>query len=346
MKKIISKVKRNFKIIIYQKKYKSYQRYCKKNKQDEFIIFNTPIHGNIGDHAIVYAEYKILEKLKIKAFEVPTYNEEYYFEYIKNKVSKNAIISITGGGFIGSQWKIEQNLVNKVVEQFANYKIIIFPQTIYFKEDKNGKEELKKSIEIFDKALNLTIFARESRTYEFASKTYRKAKVILVPDIVLSLNYMKNSNERNGVLLCLRKDVEGIFLQEDKEKLYKKLEQYNKKIIKTDTVVDYSISPQKRNKEIEKKLKEFASSELVITDRLHGMIFATITNTPCIVFSNYNYKVEGVYQWIKNVDKNIIFEKDLNNIQNDIKQLLNKQIDNTEKKYYDFNKLLEEIING
>ena len=76
------------------------------------------------------------------------------------------------------------------------------------------------------------------------------------------------------------------------------------------------------------------------------MIFATITNTPCIVFSNYNYKVEGVYQWIKNVDKNIIFEKDLNNIQNDIKQLLDKKIDNTEKRYYDFNKLLEEIING
>lgn len=346
IKKIISKLKNNIKKYIYSREYKRYKKYCEKNKQKEFIIFNTPIHGNIGDHAIIYAEYKILEKLKIKAFEVPTYKEEYYFEYIKNNVSKNAIISITGGGFIGSQWKIEQNLVNKVVEQFANYKIIIFPQTIYFKEDENGKEELKKSIEIFDKALNLTIFARESKTYEFASKTYKKAKVILVPDIVLSLDYKENLYERNGVLLCLRKDVEGIFSQEDKEKLYNKLEQYNKKIFKTDTVVDYSISPQKRNKEIEEKLKEFASSELVITDRLHGMIFATITNTPCIVFSNYNYKVEGVYQWIKNVDKNIIFEKDLNNIQNDIKQLLNKQIDNTEKKYYDFNKLLEEIING
>ena len=28
------------------------------------------------------------------------------------------------------------------------------------------------------------------------------------------------------------------------------------------------------------------------------MIFAAITGTPCIVFSNYNHKVKGTYDWI------------------------------------------------
>ena len=46
-------------------------------------------------------------------------------------------------------------------------------------------------------------------------------------------------------------------------------------------------------------MQEFCDAKLVITDRLHGMIFAAISETPCIVFSNYNHKVGGTYEWIK-----------------------------------------------
>lgn len=342
IRKILSKIKQFILSILYRRRYIKYKKYCKRNNQKEFLIFNSPIHGNIGDHAIIYAEYKMLEKQKIKAFEVSTYREKCCFEYITSHIAEDAVISITGGGFIGSQWIEEQNLVNKVIEQFAEHKIIIFPCTIYFKNDEIGKKELKKSIKIFDKAKNLYIFAREQKTYEFAKNTYKNANVELVPDIVLSLKNENYNYKRDGILLCFRKDVEGIFSQKDKEELYKILNKYYKNIKQTDTVVNYSISPKKRNKEIEMKLKEFASSKLVITDRLHGMIFATITNTPCIVFSNYNYKVEGVYQWIKNIDKNIIFEKDINNIQNDIKKLLKNEIE-VIKEDYNFDILINQI---
>jgi len=36
----------------------------------------------------------------------------------------------------------------------------------------------------------------------------------------------------------------------------------------------------------------------VITDRLHGMIFAFITGTPAIVLPNNNGKIEHSYDWI------------------------------------------------
>lgn len=346
MKLLFKNLKDVIKRIYLVNKYKRYKKKCCKNKSKEFLIFNTPIHGNLGDHAIIYSEYQMLKNLKIEAFEIPTYYEKYCFDYIKNNISDDAIITITGGGFIGSQWLIEENLVNKVVDAFKNHKIIIFPATIFFKEDEKGKEELAKSIKIFNSAKNLNIFARENKTYEFAKEVYKNAKVELVPDIVLSLEMQDINYRREGFLLCLRKDIEGIFSQSDKEKLGNILKKYNEKIFQTDTVVNYLIKPKKRRKELEKKLKEFATSKIVITDRLHGMIFATITNTPCIVFSNYNYKVEGVYQWIKNVDKNIIFEKDINNIQNDIEQLLNKELNNNMNKKYDFSKIQGEIVNG
>mgnify|MGYP000131626154 FL=1 len=57
----------------------------------------------------------------------------------------------------------------------------------------------------------------------------------------------------------------------------------------------------KENRELllKQKIKEFQSAELVITDRLHGMIFAAITGTPCIAFDNFNAKVKKVYAYLK-----------------------------------------------
>ena len=46
------------------------------------------------------------------------------------------------------------------------------------------------------------------------------------------------------------------------------------------------------------KMQRFAESQIVITDRLHGMVFAALTGTPCMVFANNHHKVMGTYDWI------------------------------------------------
>ena len=339
MKRVLSKLKFLLKKEKNIYKYKKYKKECYKEKKKEFIIFNTPIHGNIGDHAIIYAELKILKSLNILAYEIPTYYEKYYFDYIKKHISKDAIIAITGGGFIGSQWMIEENLVNKVVSTFKNHTIIIFPATFYFKNDTLGKEELKKSKEIFNQAKNLIIFAREEKTYELLCKEYENTKKYLVPDIVLSLkeNYVE---DRNDILLCLRNDVEGNLNNEVKEEILNISKEYGN-VKQIDAVEKYRISIKSRNIELENKIKEFSRAKIVITDRLHGMIFATITGTPCVVLGNYNYKVEGVYQWIKEVDKNVIFEKNVENIKEDIKYLLTQNLEKKYNKEYNFKQLYD-----
>lgn len=337
MKKLLKKIKEVIFTSIYTKKYKEYKKYCQKQKQKEFLIFNSPIHGNIGDHAIIYAEYKMLEENNIKPFEIPTFQEKYYFDYIKKNISKDAVVSITGGGFIGSQWLEEQKLVNKVVKEFYEHKIIIFPSTIYFKSDEQGLKELNKSKEIFNKAKDLTIFAREEKTYEFAKQQYIKAKIYLVPDIVLSLNKMEEKKETNGILICLRKDVEKNLTNEEIEHIVRIAKEKDKQIRFTDTVVDYNISIKNRGKEFNQKIYEFATANLVITDRLHGMIFAYLTNTPCIVFSNYNYKVEGVYKWIKEKKcDTILYVTEMDKIKENIQQMYNMQ-SNTKHGKCEFN---------
>ena len=72
----------------------------------------------------------------------------------------------------------------------------------------------------------------------------------------------------------------------------------------TDTFIEnvYAPDDSKRKEIIQKKLAEFSQAQLIITDRLHGMILAYLSKTPCIVLSNYNYKIEGVYEWIKEIE--------------------------------------------
>ena len=56
---------------------------------------------------------------------------------------------------------------------------------------------------------------------------------------------------------------------------------------------------EEREQSVREKLEEFSQAELVITDRLHGMIFSAITSTPCIAMDNLSRKVSGGYEWLK-----------------------------------------------
>jgi len=326
--------------------YKMYKRRIIKKNLKEFIIFNTPIHGNIGDQAIIYAEEQLLKKMNIEPFEIPTYREKYFFEYIKKNAPKDAIISITGGGFIGSQWIEEQNLVNKVLKNFEEHKIIIFPCTIYFKDDEQGKDELLKFKESINNVDDISIFAREEKTYKIITDEIKNARGYLMPDIVLSLDKIEIPKEREEILICLRRDEEAIFTSENKDMILDIIGNMGINIRYTDTVIDMKIEKTDRERILKNKLEEFSKAKLIITDRLHGMIFAYLTNTPCIVFSNYNYKVQGVYNWIKDKTNNIIYETDVNNIRKDIEKLYNnlenRTSNNTE---LDFKELKELIKN-
>lgn len=76
-----------------------------------------------------------------------------------------------------------------------------------------------------------------------------------------------------------------------------------------DTVLDDNlITLDNKVSYLDELLNEVSCKRLMITDRLHGMIFAYITGTPAIVFSNSNHKVRECYEWIK--DSGYIFYMD------------------------------------
>jgi pyruvyl transferase EpsI len=92
----------------------------------------------------------------------------------------------------------------------------------------------------------------------------------------------------------------------------------------TDTMLNRVIKAGSRISEIRTKCSEIAGAKIFITDRLHGMIFAALTGTPCIIFHNYNQKIKGVYEWIRELPY-IRLINDVSELESNLEQLINNK---------------------
>lgn len=345
LKRILPKsIKDSIKRLLWKIEYKRYEKQQEKKGQVPYILFGIPIHGNIGDQAIAIAENKFLEDIGLKnVLEIISPDIENALKALKKIVNKRAIILIHGGGFLGNQWSIEQERTEKVIESFLDNKIIIFPQTIYFTGNKEGKIAEEKARKVFSKHHSLVICAREDKSYLMMKEIFPNVKVIFIPDIVLYLGEFEKHFEKDGILLCLRKDPEAKLKAGDRKMIYDIVSKYERNIAWTDTVIDQVININEREECFYKKLEEFAKSKLIITDRLHGMIFAAMTKTPCIVMGNYNHKVKGVYEWIKNL-KYITYIDSIDEVEEKVKELYDLKVDKYDKIDENlFNELIEEL---
>lgn len=301
-------------------------------QESRIILFCTPEHGNLGDHAIAIAQHKFLKDnfSEKKVIEITSAFYSKKEKIIKNLINNKDILIISGGGFLGSLWINEENIVRNIIKNFKTNKIIIFPQTIFFEKSDFGKNELEKSKKIYQSHKNLYITVRDRNSIYVAEKLINKPQNILyIPDIVLYLkkiNFQQELRKNNEILICLRKDKEKIIDNKIENIIFKLKDKYSIKY--TDTVINSYIFPKERKKYVEEKMLEFINSKIVITDRLHGMIFAFLTKTPCIALNNSSGKVLGVYEWIKECGY-IRVINNIDEISDLVIVLLNKELKDT-----------------
>ena len=306
-KALIEKVYEKKKLYI-DKKYIQRKLYWKKRLfkpfSDMVYVIGCPEFSNLGDNAIMIAEVEFIKKCGIPSKHIECITEKEFlkdYEIISKLIGKKRLICGLGGGNMGNQYGSEEKVRRTMLECFPDNKIIIFPQTIFFVGESKEADE-QESKKYYNGQANLTLIAREKESYKKMKQLYPDTEILLTPDIVLSAKmetFDVTPQKRKGVLFCLRNDVEKNLSEDIVRRLKEFLKECSLKYRETDMYSDCDISNDNRRDCIRKKMQEFCSAEIVITDRLHGMVFAAITETPCIVFNNYNHKVEGVYQWIK-----------------------------------------------
>ena len=334
-----SKYKEQLKTFLYKNKdfelkIDDYKKYKK------IVLIGLPEYDNLGDIAIGYAECEFINNNKSKEYTFLPITEkcfEKYFSKIKKIINCDDIILIQGGGNFGNQYYDQERIRKKIISSFKKNKKYLMPSTLFFKDNKR-----KRFIKRYNKS-KMGIFFREKYSYEMG-KQFFKNDIYLVPDIVLSLDNQESKNyKREGIAVCIRKDIERKISKDD-EKRIKDCIFMNKDILYTFDTCNKSTNKYEDYKTIINNIfKEISSYELVITDKLHCMIFCFLTNTPCIVIENYNHKIKGVYEWIKE-NPNITLCKNLDDISTMIKQKINNQncygLINLNNKFKDLKKII------
>lgn len=279
-----------------------YKKY--DNNKQNIVVTLAADYGNLGDVAITYAQTEFLQKKYPNAniIDFPISQTFTNMKSLKRIIKDRDIITIVGGGNTGDMYDDIEYCRQFVIKSFPNNKIISFPQTIDFSDTSYGKKALEKAQKAYGNHSNLTLSAREEKSYQKYKNEFTNNKVVKTPDIVLSLGDELADLERNGIMFCLRSDKEKNIDKELESQLITSVrEKYE--VTFRDTHVDKNnMSVDVREKELHKIWDQFKGSELVITDRLHGMIFSVITGTPCLAIDNHNKKVSGVYNaWLKDL---------------------------------------------
>lgn len=271
-----------------------------------FLLVDTPEHGNIGDHAIALAEQRLLDKWfgENSYFEVTADQIDGFEDAFANLSPMNQVILVHGGGFLGALWPNEEYRFRRILKAFSDHKVVVFPQTVTFDlATDEGRAIFEDSARAYQAHPDLTVCCRERKSLQLLRESFPGVRAELVPDVVLSLDLPRPSVERDCVLLCMRGDKERALGDDQAAVLADAVKRaHPQALVKTiDTVVPRQITPSRRKQEVMGKLLEFSRARLVVTDRLHGMVFAAITETPCVALNNSNGKVEAVYEWISDM---------------------------------------------
>lgn len=304
-------------------------KWIERNIESEnrrFFLFMLPEHGNLGDYAIGYAEFAFFKQYfyQYNVYGITTSEWLGAEEFYKKLIKPNDVIFINGGGYLGDLWGISE-IYEHMIESFPLNIKIFFPNTLTYQEkpDENN-ESFMEDMKWFQKQKNLFVFFRESVSFQ-SFYQYEK-RCSLFPDMAFYLSCERNDyRKKNKVLLCLRNDCEKIF--ESKNELVNKLKDVDIDYDIYDICMGKYISQQKGKELLQQTIQLFQSYDCIITDRLHGMILAAVSNVPCIAFNNRTHKIRGVFETIQDFEYvKLITEDEISSIDEIIRAACEKKL--------------------
>ncbi|MDO4649225.1 MAG: glycosyltransferase, partial [Eubacteriales bacterium] len=264
-------------------------------------ILGVSEHGNLGDHQIVESVEEMLGDLAPGM----RFQEIALKDYAGRKgellkiVRKEDPLIFLGGGFFGNLWPRGDELREDAFRTWPDNPKIVFPQSVFYTDDEEGKEALKRAKSVYRGEKMLLAF-RDPASYEIAKREFQ-CPVMLTPDIAM-YSYKKeyNHEERSGVLTLLREDKEVVLTEEDRNQVFEFLDSKWDHVTRSD-MQGRRTAPSARRIVLDQMFEKIGSSELVVTDRLHGLIFSILTETPCVAFGNAYHKIRAYEAWLQEI---------------------------------------------
>lgn len=256
----------------YSHKLKSYYKQVFTGIK-EVLFVGFPDHPNRGDSAIFTGALILLEYLEIKIIKVihllNEYNADEILGSFRVKTEERAII-FHGGGNFGDLYSHHHELRHTVLNDFTNYKIFMFPQTVFFKNQINKVTTMQNFV---NHKGELFLAARDNRSFEILTEMFKEVnhiKVELLPDMAFLIG---DQRKKRGIpsldiLIHARSDNEApnILFNNTLVKMNKIKIESIKKIIREANEPENDIEKNQNLNNISIKKKEWVDYLTILID--------------------------------------------------------------------------------
>lgn len=267
------------------------------------FLLLAPDYGNIGDLAIGVAQIDYLRR------RIPGYNvvsvplaETYaWLRSIKHQIREGDLAFLVGGGNTGDLYPRAHFGRIFVIRYLRRVPIISFPQSIIYSSEGAKATYGRREGAAFSSHPALRLFVRERTSIKILGEIF-DGEIGFSPDIVLSMSDTPAGQRvRSHALLVLRSDGERTLTPSDHEEIVAAAAAVAGSVVSQDHEVAFEPGGD-ASEVVQSMMDQYRTARVVITDRLHGMIFAAVTGTPCVVLPNSNHKITGTYEdWLRDM---------------------------------------------
>jgi pyruvyl transferase EpsI len=258
-----------------------------------YALTPPPYLSNVGDHAQAVAIRTWMNKHfhEVPILEVDKDQSKYYLPALRWLVRPGDIIFLHSGGNLGDRGIWSESIRRLIIQSFPNNLIVSLPQTIYFSDTEKGRREKENTRRIYASHPNLIIIARDPQSGELAKELFPKAQTFCMPDFVLSLPL-------------------GFLTEDQRKKIGVRLPY---PCTYYDTTLPEPIEIDQRETVLENTLALFRESDVIVTDRYHGVIFAVLCQKPCVVVRTVDHKLISAMDWFTDI-RNVVFANNIDEI--------------------------------
>ncbi|MCM3748270.1 polysaccharide pyruvyl transferase family protein [Paenibacillus pasadenensis] len=273
----------------------------------EIIYIDYPVHSNGGDILIMkgteafFKAYGIRVRARYSVLDFPD----------ELNVPPDVILVLHGGGNFGDLYAKHQLLRERIVERYPGHRIVMLPQTIFYKSELN----FGRTAAILNRHRDVHLYVRDSISYEMARKKFKNVQVFLSPDMAHQLYPIAQPESPQGsTLFFLRTDIEKTPMQErlesqsgaqsaslDWTSLYTPMERKALVLMMKLYRLPGARKPMQRiwyqysQYLVDKAIREFSRYESIVTSRLHGHILSCLMDKPNVLLDNSYGKNTSYY---------------------------------------------------
>lgn len=277
---------------------------------DTVALLDFPSYQNAGDTLIYLGEREYLRRIGVK-IRYLTDHARYRRSDLETRHPDGTIL-IRGGGNLGDRWPNMQEFRERVVRDFPNRRIIQLPQSMDFSSE-TGRQSAAAA---FATHSDLTLMLRDMVSLDQAKALFPKSEVVFSPDAAIGIGERKDIHVgKSRLVKILREDSERAPVGLNRlpgasldwglagtgqlcwkaaripQSISRRVPQLRQALYRP-TLAGFSIQARLN---FQQARSAIGLGEVVVTDRLHAAVLATLAGKTTYVADNAYGKISRIY---------------------------------------------------